>query len=181
VLLANLAYGQSNTPEISFSVTRAGELIQTDARVDLPVVPAVAWGVLTDYEHYPHFISSMRESKVVSRSPEGLVVEQKGSFSFLFFSQDIEIRLLVSEFPPNAIESRAINGDFRVMSGRYELLQSGNKVRVSYSGRMTPNFGVPPIIGTSIVRYILLKNFREMVAEILRRDAAARSAAQPNG
>jgi ribosome-associated toxin RatA of RatAB toxin-antitoxin module len=130
--------------------------------------------VLTDYERYPRFISSMRESKVVSRSSEGLVVEQKGSFSFLFFSQGIDVRLLVSEFPPNVIESRAIDGDFRVMNGRYELLQHGNNVRLSYSGRLVPNFSLPPIIGMKIMRYILLRNFREMVEEILRRDATAR-------
>lgn len=99
-LLANLAYDQSKSPEISFSVTREAEFIKTEARVDLPVAPALVWAVLTDYERYPRFISSMRESKIVSRSPDGLVVEQKGRVSFLFFSQAIEARMLVSEFPP---------------------------------------------------------------------------------
>ncbi len=171
-----MAYGQSNSPEISFSVARDGEFIQTDARVDLPVAPDLAWAVLTDYERYPRFISSMRESKIVSRSPDGLVVEQKGRFSILFFSQEIETRLLVSEFPPDVIESRAIEGDFRVMTGRYELSQLGNNVRLSYSGRLVPKFSLPPVFGLSIVRYILLRNFREMVEEILRRDAVGRRA-----
>ncbi len=171
-----MAYGQSNSPDISFSVTRDGEFIHTDARVDLPVAPDLAWAVLTDYERYPRFISSMRESKIVSRSPDGLVVEQKGRFSILFFSQEIETRLLVSEFPPDVIESRAIEGDFRVMTGRYELSQLGNNVRLSYSGRLVPKFSLPPVFGLSIVRYILLRNFREMVEEILRRDAVGRRA-----
>jgi len=174
LLLAGAAHAQSDRPDISFTVTREGGFLQTDAHVDLPVAPAVAWAVLTDYEGYPHFISSMRESKIVAHRPDGPVVVQRGSFSFLFFVQEIDVRLQVSEFPPNVIESRAIDGDFRVMNGRYELLQRGNAIRLSYTGRLQPNFTLPPIIGTSIVRYILLRNLREMVDEILRRDAASR-------
>ena len=174
--MAGAAHAQSVRPDISFTVTREGEFLQTDAHVDLPVAPAVVWAVLTDYEDYPHFISSMRESKIVAHRPDGAVVAQKGTFSFLLFEQEIDVRLQVSEFPPNVIESRAIGGDFRVMNGRYELLQRGGTVRLTYSGRLQPNFTLPPIIGTSIVRYILLRNLREMVDEILRRDAATRAA-----
>jgi ribosome-associated toxin RatA of RatAB toxin-antitoxin module len=174
VILASSANAQGSAPEISFSVTRDGEFIKTDARVDLPVAPSLAWSVLTDYERYPHFISSMSDSKIASRSPEGLVVEQKGELSFLFFSQGIEVRLLVSEFPPNVIESRAIGGDFRVMTGHYELLRVEKGVRLTFSGRLVSKFALPPVFGLSIVHYLLLRNFREMVDEMLRRDSAAR-------
>jgi ribosome-associated toxin RatA of RatAB toxin-antitoxin module len=173
MLLAGSAHAWSNAPEISFSVAREGEFIRTEARVDLPVSPTLAWAVLTDYERYPRFISTMNESRVVSRSPAGLVVEQKGHFSFLFFSQAIETRLVVSEFPPNLVVARAIEGSFRVMNGRYELLQTENGVRLSYSGRLVPEFNLPPIVGMDVVHYILLRNFREMVDEMLRRHAAA--------
>jgi hypothetical protein len=84
-----------------------------------------------------------------------VVVEQKGSFSFLFFSQDIEARLLVSAFPPNIIESQVLEGDFKIMNGRYDLRQVGNNVRLSFSGRLIPKFSLPPVIGMSIVRGIL--------------------------
>ena len=178
MLLGSQAYGQSSIPDISFSVTRDGEFIQTDARVDLPVARDVAWAVLTDYERYPSFISSMNESKVVSRGPDGLVVEQKGRFSILFFSQKVEAMMLVSEHPPNVIESRSIGGDFRAITGRYELLQVGDRVRLSYLGRLAPNFSLPPVFGTSFVRYVLQRNFREMVDEILRRNATARQVLQ---
>lgn len=181
VLLANLAHAQSNTPEISFRVTREGEFILTDSRVDLPVSSALVWAVLTDYERYPRFISSMHESKIISRNPEGSVVEQKGSFSFMFFSQGIEARLLVSEFPPDLIVTRAIEGDFQVMNGRYELRQIGSNTRLSYSGRLVPNLILPPLFGLSIVRYILFRNFREMVDEILRRDAEAHRVIRTDG
>lgn len=181
VLLANLAHAQSHTPEISFLVTREGEFVLTDARADLPVSSALVWAVITDYEGYPRFISSMHESKVISRSPEGSVVEQKGHFGFMFFSRGIEARLVVSEFPPDLIVTRAIEGDFEVMNGRYELRQLGNSTRLSYSGRLVPKFSLPPLFGLSIARFILLRNFREMVDEILRRDAEARRVIRADG
>lgn len=171
LLLGSSAHAQSPVAEISFLVTREGDLIQTEASVDLPVAPDRVWGVLTDYERYPGFISGMDVSKIVARGPDGLVVEQKGRFSFLFFSQAIEARILVSERPPDAIDSRAIDGDFRVMTGHYELLPIGDKVRLSFSGRMVPGFELPPVVGLGIVRHVLLRNFREMLDEIIRRDA----------
>ena len=171
--LTPLAQGQEDNPPIDFSVIRNGELVQTEARVDLPVTQEIAWDVLTDYEHYPRFIASMRRSKIVSRSPQGLVVEQQGRFGFLFISQDVNVHLLVSESPKTIVEAHAVDGDFRVMDGRYELTPLGNHVRLSYSGRLLPNFTLPPIFGLSIVRHILFRNFKEMVDEILRRGAEA--------
>ena len=171
----DLALAQSGKPEIHFAVSIDGEFVHAEAHADLPVAPAVAWSVLTDYECYPSFISGLRQSKIVSRNANGLVVEQKGSFGFLFFSQDIEVQLQVSEFPTTRVESHALDGDFRLMTGRYALIPLGNAVRVSYSGRLLPNFSLPPVFGTSIVRYVLRRNFSELVDEILRRDAAARA------
>jgi len=169
--LTPLAQGQEDNPPIDFSVIRTGELVQTEARVDLPVTQEIAWDVLTDYEHYPRFIASMRRSKIVSRSPQGLMVEQQGRFGFLFISQDVNVHLLVSESPKTIVEAHVVDGDLRVMDGRYELIPVGSHVRLSYSGRLVPNFTLPPIFGLSIVRHILFRNFKEMVDEILRRGA----------
>jgi len=171
--LTPLAQGQEDNPPIDFSVIRTGELVQTEARVDLPVTQEIAWDVLTDYEHYPRFIASMRRSKIVSRSPQGLMVEQQGRFGFLFISQDVNVHLLVSESPKTIVEAHVVDGDLRVMDGRYELIPVGSHVRLSYSGRLVPNFTLPPIFGLSIVRHILFRNFKEMVDEILRRGAEA--------
>ena len=173
MLMTGVAHGQAGSPEIAFSATREGDFLLVDARADLPVSPVLAWGVLADYESYPRFISSMRESKLVSRLPEGLIIDQKGSFGFLFFTKMIEVRMLVSEFPPNVIVSRSFGGSFRDVFGRYELQPLDAGVRVIYTGRLLPDFCLPPLIGVSIVEYVLQRNFSEMIDEILRRNAAA--------
>jgi ribosome-associated toxin RatA of RatAB toxin-antitoxin module len=170
------AFAQNPAPETNFSALREGESIVVSASVDLPVAAAQAWSVLADYERYPQFITGMRESRIIARGPSGLVVEQKGEFGILFFSQEVETRMLVVETPPHSIVSRSIGGSFREMEGRYELQPLPQGVRLIYSGRLVPEFGLPPLIGMPAVRYVLRRNFSEMVDEIMRGAAPAMNA-----
>jgi ribosome-associated toxin RatA of RatAB toxin-antitoxin module len=167
-------HAQVVPPDLMFTATREGEFIVVEARVDLKASPDTVWAALTDYEKYPTFISTMRESKILSRGPEGVVVNQKGSFGFLFFSQEIETRLVVQETPPSVIVARSVQGSFRDMRGRYELQPLSGGTRLLYSGRFHPEFKLPPIVGTSVVHYAMQRNFTEMLDEIMRRDALAR-------
>jgi len=171
MLWGDLAQALAAVPEPSFVVTRDEDVIRIEAEIDLSIGMGAAWSVLTDYEGYPRYISSMRESKVISHVASDRVVDQKGQFNFLFFSQGISVRKVVSEISPNVISSRVIDGDFRMLNERYELRQLGEVVHLSYSGRLIPKFELPPVLGLSVVRHVMLKNFREMLNEILRRDA----------
>jgi ribosome-associated toxin RatA of RatAB toxin-antitoxin module len=173
-MIAAQAHGQVVAHDLMFTARRDGEFIVVEARVDLRASPETVWAALTDYEKYPAFISTMRESKILSRGPEGVVVNQKGNFGFLFFSQEIETRLVVQESPPGLIVARSVQGSFRDMRGRYELQPQSGGTRLLYSGRFHPEFSLPPIVGTSVVHYAMQRNFTEMLDEIMRRDALAR-------
>jgi hypothetical protein len=52
-------------------------------------------------------------------------------------------------------------------------------VRLSYSGRLIPDFPVPPVVGALVVRSVLAKQFSALVDEIVRRDESARGIRQP--
>lgn len=177
-MMTGLAHAQNSTPEVIFTAIREGDFIVAEARVELRASPDTVWAVLTEYEKYTTFISTLRESKVVSRGPDGVLVDQKGSFGFLFFSRDIETRLLVQETPPNIIVARSVQGSFRDMRGRYELQPLGSGTRLLYAGRFQPEFSLPPIVGISVVHYAMQRNFTEMVEEIVRRDAVSRRPAK---
>ena len=158
--------------ELQFSASREGPLIKVSASVDLPVDPAIAWKVLTDYDHYADFISGLVESRVVERNAEGLVIEQKGDIGVLFFRQSAYSRMLVTELPPTAVVSRGLEGSFRDLNGRYELQPAGSGVRLTYTGSFVPDFFLPPLIGMAIVHHTLERNFSELAAEIVRRGGA---------
>jgi len=68
--------------------------------------------------------------------------------------------------------AHAVGGNLREMEGRYTVaIMPTGAVRLSYSGRLVPDFAVPPVIGKMVVRNVLAEQFRAMVEEIVRRDA----------
>lgn len=165
---------------ISIETSGQGDLVTVTASAEMQVDPRTVWNVISDYDHLAEFIPDLRSSRVVQRDGDRLIVEQTGKFGFLFFQQPVEVKLAVVESPPRRIVARAVGGNLREMEGRYELenLPMG-AVRLSYSGRLVPEFPVPPIIGRMAVRRVLAKQFSAIVKEILRRDTLARGAPQP--
>lgn len=146
--------------------------VRAEATVAAPI--ATVWQVLTDYDNLARFIPGLSRSAVQARSANRVVLEQKGEARFLVFSYPIEVRLEVLESPTNTIVSRAIEGNLKRMSGRYELRNAGGGIQLRYSGELEPDFGLPPIIGTLAVRTMVEEQFGAMVAEIERRAASAR-------
>jgi carbon monoxide dehydrogenase subunit G len=143
--------------------------VQATATVAAPV--AVVWEVLTDYDNLASFIPGLSVSAVNRRSGNRLQVEQKGEARFLVFSYPIEVVLEVLESPSNSVSSRAVGGNLKRMSGRYDLKSARGGVLLRYTGELEPDFGLPPIIGTLAVRSMVEEQFGAMVAEIERRAA----------
>jgi len=162
---------------IVVTAAEEGEFIVVNAAAELPVAPSAAWEVLSDYERYAEFIPDMRSSRVLFRGANGTVVEQKGEFGFLFFRQAVEVRMAVLEFAPRRIVARAISGSFRELAGRYEINDVPGGVRISYLGRLLPDFPLPPFIGLAVVRHDMEKQFSAMIEEIARRDGLERGKA----
>ena len=163
--------------QLDIAAANQGDFIRVTASADLQVDPRTVWAVISDYDHLAEFIPFMRSSKVVQRDGDKLQVDLAGEFVFLFFRRPVEVRLEVVETPQRQIVARAVSGNLRSMEGRYvvEPLPSG-LVRLSYAGSLTPGFPVPPVLGVFVVRMVVTRQFRAMVAEIVRRDAAARVA-----
>jgi len=169
------AVGVASAQQVDVTASDRDGLVSVTATADMEVDARTVWAVISDYDHLAEFIPFMHGSKVVQRDGARLLVDQSGEFVFLFFRQPVDVRLEVIETPERRIVARAISGNLRTMEGRYaiESLPSG-AVRLSYSGGLAPEFAVPPVVGTVIVRMVLAKQFRALVAEIVRRDAAGR-------
>jgi ribosome-associated toxin RatA of RatAB toxin-antitoxin module len=160
---------------IETRIERQGEYITVSASAVMQVDARIAWEVLSDYDNLAQFIPDMKSSRVVSRSGDRVVVEQKGEIGFFFYRQPVDVTLEVLEQPQRRIVARRIDGNIRDLETRYELGTSDAGVRFDYSGRFIPGFSLPPLIGMPIVRRIVERRFRAMVEEIVRRDALARS------
>lgn len=153
-------------------VERSGDgMIQVQAQVFAPAPPEVAWGVLTDYEHLAAFVPDMTSSRVVSAPGEPVRVEQKGSTSFLLFSFPLEVVFEIEAVSSRELRFRAIAGNLHDMTGAYRLEAADSGTRIHYETRFRPDFWVPPLVSTGIMRREIKRQFDGLVREIARRNA----------
>jgi len=166
--------------DLSIETSGKGGAITVTASADMRVRLATAWSVISDYDHLADFVPDMRSWRVLQRNGDQLLVQQTGAFGFLFFEQPIDVELAVTESPSQRIVAHAVAGNLKEMDGRYTLsvLPTG-EVRLSYAGRLVPEFAVPPVVGKLVVRNVLARQFSAVVKEIVRRDAAAANALPP--
>ena len=174
LLVLCLAAGcQARAADVVVTAARDGDVLRIQASAEFEGTLAQTWQVLTDYDNLAKFIPNLSLSRVTARSADGITVEQKGEVRLLFFSFPIEVKLAVSESPPTKVMSRAIEGNFREMSGTYLVDEHSGRIRLRYSGRMVPGFFVPPLIGTWVLRNNVEMTFNALVDEIVRRQNAA--------
>ena len=173
MLLAPAARAQERAPDIVSEVRQEGDFIRVSASAEVAVPRALAFSVLTDYEHFPEFIPDLEHSRIALRQGTGLILEQRGMMKFLFFSQPIDVRLAIIESAPERVVSHSLAGTLRGFSGRYELHEVPGGVRIDYSARFIPAFVLPEFLGTFIVRNVFVKHFAATLKEMQRRRAAA--------
>jgi ribosome-associated toxin RatA of RatAB toxin-antitoxin module len=160
--------------EVTVRITRAGDVLHVDASAVFEGTIAATWPVLTDYGRLADFVPDLHSSRVIARNGNQVEVEQKGQASVLFVSFPIDVRLAITEHPYERVESRAIGGNFRELQSTYRLEEGEGRVLLRYTGRMLPDFYVPPLIGTLVLRRNIEAAFHALVNEIERAQARPR-------
>jgi ribosome-associated toxin RatA of RatAB toxin-antitoxin module len=160
--------------DVTVQAERLGDAVEVRAQATIAAPWPLVWQVLTDYEDMPRFVPGIARSVVRSRDGNRLVLEHSGEARFLLFSFPIQVTLEVVESPMSLVTSRAIAGNVRRMSGRYELSERGAQgVLLRYIGLIEPDFDLPPLIGPAALRSSVKEQFTAMVAEIERRAGSA--------
>jgi ribosome-associated toxin RatA of RatAB toxin-antitoxin module len=135
------------------------------------------WQVLTDFEHLSDFVPDMRLSRIVSAPGEPLRVEQHGIARVLLFERRIDVVFAIDLDPLRSVRFRAVDGNLRSMAGHWQL--SGREgCRIEYRALSTPDFWVPPLIGTALMRAQIRDQFEGVLGEIRRRQHFLNAAAR---
>jgi len=163
---------------IEVKARREGEAVLVEASAQVHADPQVAWEVLTAYDRYAEFVPDLKSSRVLARAGDTTIVEQKGEARFLVFHFPLEVVLAVTEQPPHSVSARAISGNFREMTGVYQLTADGDSLRLTYTGRLVPAFRLLPLIGVPALRAAVERQFTALVREIGRRAAIDGSPAE---
>ena len=158
-------------PEMQVEVHKNGAEITV--RVDCPVKAplAVVWEVLTDYDHMAGFLTNLEVSNVVTRDGDRLQVFQKGRASHGLLSFAFENLREIHLVPLTEIRSHLIKGNMQTSEFTTRVVDDGTQVHILNNGRFVPNVWVPPVIGPSAIEAETRKQFDEIRAEILRRNA----------
>jgi ribosome-associated toxin RatA of RatAB toxin-antitoxin module len=154
-----MAQGQKlDPPKLDVSVRRVEQdsmhVYEVDATGTVLAPPAVVWKVLTTYERMDEFVPDLESCKVLSRNGNEAIVEQFGTARFLFMSRSIHLVVRATETPITSIDIALISGDMKHYESHWELIpvpETGG-TRIVYSGKLAPNFYVPGILGSKMIR-----------------------------
>ena len=155
--------------QITVTVVRAGNVFEIDAPSHIASNREIAWAVLTDYDGYAEFVPGMISSQRVGEQP--LRIKQHGEFGILFLIKHIYSTLDVHEDPPSSIRFKAVEGNLRRLETQVNIVQDGDATVLTYRSTIEPDFWVPPLLGTSIVRAGIRRKLISVSAEIERRAA----------
>lgn len=157
--------------DIEVRVKKEGAEVAVDVDCPVNASVAVAWEVLTDYDHMSEFLSNVQSSSVQARDGHTLRVYQKGKATRGPLSISFENLREVVLVPFQEIRSRLISGDMKASAFTTRVVDDGTAIRIINSGRYTPKIWVPPIIGPTLIEAETRRHFGELRTEILRRDA----------
>jgi hypothetical protein len=172
ILIAASLSAAAAEPEVR--IERTGETYAVFARIAVAVDRSTAWSVITDYNGLRSFVPDIDESRIVSRPGEPTLVRQTGAWSFLGFRMPVQIVARVDEQPMRSVRFRSVSGNVRVENGEWNIADEGQGVAITYRVECTPEFWVPPWLGSLMVRRDVRSRLERVAQEMVRRDAQTR-------
>jgi len=176
-LLALLWAAAAQAAEVTVEASRRDSAVEVRAHAEIDTPREVVWGTLTDYNRLAEFIPGMRVSRVLEWNGAAATVEQLGEARFLFLSFPIEVTVVSTARPPEAIDIRVLRGSLRRLDGGYRVRALGaGRIALSWTGLIEPDLPLPPLLGEAVMRSVIEDQFTGMVREIERREALRRGA-----
>lgn len=136
--------------------------------------PSVVWDVLTDYNHYNHYINNLKAKVVRDKPGEDLVVEQDAGGGFLFIQEHIKARLDVHEVAEQSISFQDIDHThFTLYAGVWTLRfdPEQDEVSVGYALEATRSPQTPRFLTSDLFGSSLGDLLSEMEKEMVRRES----------
>ena len=178
VLLATAAIGIAAAAAEAADVTVEKEsgVFYVSASVQALAPANTCYSVLTDFDHLAEFVPGMRSSRVVSQPGEMLRIEQVGVTGPALFGLTVRTTLGLSLAPPGPgregrIDFSSLGGNLRQMHGAWQVRDDKAGCRIDYRATIEPDFPVPPLIGTLVMRLQIEGQLDAIAREVAKRHA----------
>jgi carbon monoxide dehydrogenase subunit G len=146
-----------------------GFIVNASATAHAPV--AVAWTVLTDFNHMSSILSNLTTSHVLQRNGNTLRILQEGRAwygpFFYTFSSEREVRLE----PMKRILSQQITGSTKHFASQMELSPNAAGTQLRYHAEIIPGSSLARTFGSTFVQHEVEEQLSAMLAEISRQNA----------
>lgn len=153
----------------SISVQQDGDTFVVDAVIFAPVPPALAWEVLTDFDHMNGFIPNLRVSRVLKREGNQLAIEQQGVAKFGLLSFPYVSERNIDMSPPNSIRSVETKGNMKRFESLATFTPEGSGTRIGYRSEMVPSPFVAKVLSKNFLEHDVEVRFNAIVGEMVRR------------
>lgn len=182
---------------IHAQVEKHGEEFSVVCQLDFPAPPTIAWQVLTDFEHMPEYLSSLRTSHAIpldaaeqstagaaaSATTTSLLVRQTGvarlGIVAYRFASEREVHLEAM----TRISSWQRSGDARSYTSEMQLAPDATdngKTHAWYHAEVVPDTALAGLFGAAFLQHEIEEQLTAMAHEMARR-AAQSSLPLPTG
>jgi ribosome-associated toxin RatA of RatAB toxin-antitoxin module len=160
--------------DMQIAVARRGELLLVDATFVAPVSQTEAWNVLTDFDAMETFVPNLDESRVAQRDGTRLRVEQRGVARWGPLSHAFTTVREVELEPMTSVRSLSISGTLRNVRSQTQFTPVAGGTEIRHHLEFGADMWMPSLLVEPFLRHEVREQFEAVVAEMLRRRAAAR-------
>ncbi len=154
----------------SLTVTQARGAYSCDAVLFAPVPQSLAFDVLTDVDHMAEWVPNLRQSRIVSREGNVVLIEQVGlaQFGLLSFSFSTERRLVLN--PPTTIDAVQLRGSANRYNSSLRLTPETGGTRLDYHAQFEPGLLASIVLSREFMEHEIAEQFTAMIQEMVRRN-----------
>jgi hypothetical protein len=169
LMLAGSPSIAADSPIRSIDVTYDGETYVLNAVMFAPVAQAIAWDVLTDFDHQAQWVPNVSESKVLKREGNTVTIGQHGiaKYGVVNFPYDTERKLDLK--PQSTINSTQVKGSLRRVVSTMLLEPEGKGTRMTYHLELVPSFLASALLSKDFVAQEIGEQFEAIIAEMVHR------------
>jgi hypothetical protein len=159
--------------DLEVSVRMVGEEIRANVSMFVRASQQRVWEVISDYERAPEYMRDLQVSKVLARSGDTVRVMQRDQVRYGPFAFPVETVRDIREVQPVKAESHLVSGSMKKYDATTELVPENGGTRIRFRSVSIPGSALASIAGEGLVKRITEERFRQLRAEILRREVVA--------
>jgi carbon monoxide dehydrogenase subunit G len=159
--------------DMDVKVQIVDEEIRTNVSFFVRASQQRVWDVITDYERTPEYMRDVQVSKVISRSGDTLRLMQKDQVRVGPFSVGIDTVRDVKHVAPVMTEAHLVSGSFKKYDSKMQLVPEPGGTRVIYRSETIAGSALAGFATESMIRRATEERFRQLLAEIQRREVVA--------